>query len=833
LGEKFEGELALEMRWELVDRRGLAQQPISIEAGATARIKLPFNVGKEEFGRELRATLLRGGKPVHSASETFGVSENIWKVGISGAGWSAGGSFGWSKRIDDLVRVNRANYGNFYEEFAWAPSDYDDMTPDTEEFWSGQTQYHGTVSDCKAVIDGLHQHGIKAVTYGKSCGGGLPGFETMRKHPDWFIRYDVGMLIEGGPEVDFLDRMRALDYSLAAKDGWQSWQGQWVDSRVEAAVRFGAEEIVRSTDLLGWDGIRWDGQFNAYGENADEISARNTRLVKEICWKKYPRFVHGYNYLLAQMSDKELKVNPYPMVPMLKDFEECCRDGGLIMNESLRDFSNRNFSHRTMWVFGECMALEGDWVSGLGGFYLAIGFDRATLLDSLYNTIFFLATGARPYGAAPGATSLGHFWQFATRYSCLVYDNTRRRLAGPDSWIRVESPWPLWWKPYTYLRSLGDHRRQILINLIGKPVEERFNELKQPPPPLQKNVKVAFRLPQGWTARQAHQVSIEIEGFQRPLELQAHGDETVLVLPECRYWSMVALDIEGGKEAGVFPLTDPVAAAREGLEQQKKAAIEAQKKAAEASGVKAPEAAQAPPAETAADRDRVAQPDFPKIEKLELKRNGERDVLLALGAYHWMYEMAEAIGWAGGASISEAKLNVKGGWFRGAESSMPDLPADFDTIRHLDALVLNNVPAVFMTLRQRYAMAKFVEAGGGLLVIGGEWSLDRGGFQNTLLGDLLPVELPAPSPAGTTLYPDGLVLQPTDDLALRDRVDWSAEPRIFCLHHVKPKPDAKILLTAGGQPLVVEGRSGKGRVIVFAGSTMGLVPPGRLAFWYW
>jgi uncharacterized membrane protein len=820
-------ELALEMLCDLDQGAEIGRKPVKIEPRGKTVTRFDFNVGKAEFGRELRATVYVDGKPVNSASEFFGVSEQVWKVGICGQGWSAGGSYGWAKRVDWLVEANRANYGNFYEEFAWAPSDYCDMTPDTEEFWSGQTQYHGTITDCKAVIDGLHKHGIKAITYGKSCGGGLPGFETLRKHPDWYWSYPAGMGIEGGPEVDFLDRMRALDFSLAAKDGWQSWQGQWADSRVEAVVRFGAEEIVRSTDLLKWDGIRWDGHFMT---DSDEITAKNSKLVKEIVWKKYPRFLHGYNYLNPQYSDKEIAVYEYPSVPQLLDFEECARDGGLIMNEGLRDFSNRNFSHRTMWVFMEAMALEGDWVHNLGGYYLAIGFDRATNLDALYNHIFFLAAGARPYGQG-GQSSVGHFWRFATRYSCLVYNNTRRRLANPEQFIAVESPWPVWWNKHVFFRTLDGNRRQIMVNIIGKPENERFNELKQPPPPLQKDVKLKFKLPQGWSAAKAYQVSIELDGYQRELKPEQAGGETVLTLPEMRYWSIAVLELEEKPGAVALKFTDPVGDARRGLAKKQAEQAEAERKAAEDAKIRPPEPQK--PAEPVTDQQRLAKSNVAKLDEPVLLRNGVTDILLAKGVYHWMYEIEEAIGWAGGAGVSDAKMNMKGGWFQGAEQSMPDMPKTFDDIRHLDVIVMNNVPAAYMTLEQRYLIERFVQAGGGLFVIGGEWSLDRGAFQDTFLDALLPVTMPPASPLQTTIYKDGLPLKPTERLQLKDPVNWGASPHIFCLHNLTPKPDTQVLLTAGDKPLVVEGSYGKGKVIIFAGSTMGIVPDGKLPFWHW
>ncbi|MDA1141775.1 MAG: glutamine amidotransferase [Planctomycetota bacterium] len=827
----LQGEVLLELGYELDGSREVGRKQITIEPDAAKAVRFEFNVGQREFGQEMRVSLHVDGKEVHRGSDVFGVSENVWKIGISGQGWSAGGSYGWRNRMDYLVKLNRENYANYYEAFAWAPSDYDDMTPDTEEFWSGQTQYHGTITDCRAVIDGLHKHGIKAITYGKSCGGGLPGFETFRKHPDWYFRYNSGVGVEGGPEVDFLDRMRALDFSLGALDGWQSWQGPWVNSGVKEAVVFGAEEIVRSARMLKWDGIRWDGQFVAYGPDGHEISAANTKLVKEIVNKEFPKFVHGYNYLFPQYSDKQPEVNNVPLSPggNLPDFEECARGGGLIMDEGLRDFSNRNFSHRIMWVFAGAMALEGDWVRNLGGYYLAIGFDRATILDSLYNRIFLLASGGRPYGHR-GESSIGHFWKFATRYSCLVFDNTRRRLANPDEVIKVISPHPCWWQDFTFFRKLEGNRRQIVVNLMGKPENERFNELRQPPPPLQENVQLDFKLPKGWRPVKAWQVSMELDPEQNTLPVKGDGQSVGLTLPTLRYWSMVVLEIEEQEGAESFQFTDPVNLAREGYKKLLAEEAEASRKKGEQAGVLRPK--ESPPVAAVTDAGLLAKSEIEPIKNPELKRNGVPDILLAKGVYHWMYSMEEAIGWAGGANIREAKINMKGGWMQGANQSMPDMPKTFDELSHYDLVIMNNVPANYMTLQQRYALEKFVEAGGSLFVIGGEWSLDRGGFQDSFFEELLPCEMPIASPDSTTIHTDGLPLRAAESLRIGSKLNWNPIPRIFCTHPLKPK-DAKVLLFADEHPLLFHGKYKQGKVAVFAGSTMGLAPENKLPFWHW
>jgi uncharacterized membrane protein len=51
-------------------------------------------------------------------------------------------------------------------------------------------------------------------------------------------------------------------------------------------------------------------------------------------------------------------------------------------------------------------------------------------------------------------------------------------------------------------------------------------------------------------------------------------------------------------------------------------------------------------------------------------------------------------------------------------------------------------------------------------------------------------------------------------------------------HMVKAKPGAKVLIAGDKvEPLLVGGKYGKGRVVVFTGTVLGEAPAGKTAFW--
>ena len=129
---------------------------------------------------------------------------------------------------------------------------------------------------------------------------------------------------------------------------------------------------------------------------------------------------------------------------------------------------------------------------------------------------------------------------------------------------------------------------------------------------------------------------------------------------------------------------------------------------------------------------------------------------------------------------------------------------------------------------------EFVARGGGLMLLGGHKAFDLGGIQNSLLGELLPVTFisgSAPALAGLG-RPVALVkaaAHPTTEA-----LDLSTGPLAFWWHRAQPKPAATTLLAlANGEPAIVAGNFGKGRVLCVLLTCHGDPQAGQTAFWQW
>ena len=112
-----------------------------------------------------------------------------------------------------------------------------------------------------------------------------------------------------------------------------------------------------------------------------------------------------------------------PSLPVT-DFHEIAKNHGLVMDESVRDWTNTNFSTG----LADSAVLRRDLPSGagkkrIGGLPLFIMFDMATKQDSTYNVLWGLAAGSGtrtpPRSASSSAGSLA---RFLTRCSAFIWD---------------------------------------------------------------------------------------------------------------------------------------------------------------------------------------------------------------------------------------------------------------------------------------------------------------------------------------------------------------------------------------------------------------------------
>lgn len=158
-----------------------------------------------------------------------------------------------------------------------------------------------------------------------------------------------------------------------------------------------------------------------------------------------------------------------------------------------------------------------------------------------------------------------------------------------------------------------------------------------------------------------------------------------------------------------------------------------------------------------------------------------------------------------------------------------EFPDTADALSDYDAVILSDIgantlqlhPDTFVRSRRRAnrleALAEYVRRGGGLLMVGGYLTFagieGKGRWHGTPVEDVLPVFVNVND--DRIERPEGArpeLAAPDHPAAPQFVGPW---PDLLGYNRVSPKPDATIVATVGGDPLIVVRVAGAGRTAVF------------------
>ena len=188
----------------------------------------------------------------------------------------------------------------------------------------------------------------------------------------------------------------------------------------------------------------------------------------------------------------------------------------------------------------------------------------------------------------------------------------------------------------------------------------------------------------------------------------------------------------------------------------------------------------------------------------------------------------------------------------GSDSSLQNgFPVESADLQRFDCIIVGSFPAEAWATAEMGALLAYVEAGGGLIWLGGDDSFDGGGYIVSPLRPLIPWQ--APGHGGSSLvrgtFPP--VVTPVVAAATAGLIEMlrgATVPEMRGLELAslnRPqglRPGAQVLLTASADgsaaPLVVEHRYGKGRVFAVASNTTWIWArtagvPGRFYQHFW
>jgi hypothetical protein len=498
--------------------------PDAVEAAATLRVELISDVdtatvlaeqavtvpAQGEFawsgsrpmdpvlGMELRATLLRNSQPLATRSDYFSCARSVHQVLMYGfgdwSGWQFSGTIDANREpyAQKLAGELQSTYGNAFEKFGWAPSDFDCLTPTYDRWWAGQGAYNECKSNMLVVIKALHQQGLRVITYGKAAGGGNVTFDLYRRRPELvpcsngrpaFENYSAAYLdymlalgpphrgetrpIPGTPEEMEKAGYKGAGWFQPYTPGGQNWCAIWYDAADPDVAIIGIGELVGSARVFGFDGVRFDGEFTAgryqrldgswslpEKSDFDALNTALTQRMKKACWAYDPRYLFGYN--AGTDITWSIAADNTP-----RQFREKCKDEGLIANEA------QAFPGDITWTtYALRVRREAEIVRYYGGHYATYAFDRSA--NKLYNCI--LQYGLRAHLMNP-YVGPGKEWvaRSATRFSRLLWDQSLSTWRGAEQVLTVSGSRELLWKEFAAVGAAPGGGTRYVIHLYNPP----------------------------------------------------------------------------------------------------------------------------------------------------------------------------------------------------------------------------------------------------------------------------------------------------------------------------------------------------------------------------
>jgi hypothetical protein len=571
----------------------VATRMILVEAPITVAAKGTYESGGTApmtpvLGMAIEATLLRDGKPFAVKSDVFSCARSVQQVLICGSGNHGGWQF--SGRIDktlatypkEFASQYRSTYGNFIEKFAWGPSDFDELTPDEDRWWAGQTGYNESKTNIRAMIDAFHAQGLKVVTYGKAAAGGIAGFEKLRRNPDpasytngRFLsdNYDVAVLdyhAALGPPKIGEDRMVPGSPQEMEKAGYAGvgrfqpftqsldWCSIWYDCGDPRVAAAGINELAGSAKMFGFDGVRFDGEFWVgrtqrldgtwnlpETTNFETASVSLVKQMKATCWAAKPSYLFGYN----TCTDITWSVgrNNVPQA-----FREKCKDGGLVANEAYA------FPGDVPWMdYCKRVRREAELSRYYGGYYATYGFNRGG--GNLYNYIYQYALRAHVMNPITGP------WPWvnrsATRFGRLLWDDNLTTWYDAAKSVKVTGSTSLAWEEFAAVGDAPDGGTRYIIHLFNPPDSATVFGKQQLPSAPAKDVTVTFlgKVKNAWL--------VDMEKTEAaPIAAQDGAFAGSYQIGEVPYWKILVIDVDAPRPpkaydepAGNAPKTGPSA----------------------------------------------------------------------------------------------------------------------------------------------------------------------------------------------------------------------------------------------------------------------------------
>ncbi len=533
--QPWTGRVVGEIESGVAETTPVFARELTLAAGEERTLTERYTVNLGEFGHAIHVVADDGQARVE-AREIFCVGPWYYNMGR----YLTAFELGRFQNPEEVLARFGGNWRSWYvtchELFSTAPGIWAQMTPTTETWFSGQNSFYESITGEKSFIEAAHRQGMAVMVYSITAAHAVPAEEWSRAHPEWLNYND-----RGRPQGAYNMAELAVWREMTLENRVHTSPVQLAPNVADPAVQDAhLADIIACSKLLGYDGIRWDGQlitpgYDIHGNRIDQdLDAQNAAWnskMRKTLMEALPGYTVNYNYGPQSQGEG---------IPMPKTYQTLGPNAYLLW-ESMRGLYKDPNSPLNRWEgFIEGVRKEiNDYARPTGNFqhFGWYGFEPAQEVHRNHTQAIYYALGGHWDAGGPLK-----YDAFSMRFGAYLWDTNLKNL--PDGSVRVQVADPenrLWWKQFVQEKPRQGGGRTIVTHVINRPVQDRQDEFETQAPPVQRSVAVTLTVPEGEVVAGAALLNPDAERGQwcTEAELLREGRTATVVIPSVEFWSFV------------------------------------------------------------------------------------------------------------------------------------------------------------------------------------------------------------------------------------------------------------------------------------------------------
>jgi hypothetical protein len=577
------GEIRFTESYDLDKTRQISTVKFELKPKETKTIEIPYNSGKERYGRGICAEAIQNGKTVSRKNEYYNVINEWFRVNM-GTGAGTAGTLYETSHMSKLCQYYGLPFPKM--QHTWYPSEewnqYDsdagpffgygntttrwqmqrcsvggneaaaNMPPD--ELWYAGSNKPRKTSDIAKDTVNSHMKGAYHTRFTINNIEGPYGFELARKRPEDIMRNN-----RGGFEGHFMSA-QANPVQLAKIDQiYHEWTYLRPNFFKKSVLEWAVDDLIKGIKGMNEDGVYFDGRycsregFDHLGNDLTKIYDRDKHIIESLKYVRERLRAANPNWYIwsngCDASDPESEMLNDPQSGVLKEIQV-----PFILNPNSVYNSWRGLMDSLLYIRNQCwVPAKGSRINtkiihvGYFAFYncQAEQIKQTREYWTFNNHLMSLVAANAMHPYAP-QIQYRNFKQMMTRFSELYWHEDINLMRDGYKKFNVDSLREIWSEDTIYTRETPEYT-DYYIHLVNVPEKEKVNDLEASDPHAADDVEVSSKLfgdsknLKAWAIQPYGYDAKVLEPLVNEVTAKKVKNELVFAIPEFKYYSLLVI----------------------------------------------------------------------------------------------------------------------------------------------------------------------------------------------------------------------------------------------------------------------------------------------------